>query len=236
MLQEHQKNFIKFLLDTGSLTFGDFVTKSGRKTPYFVNTGVFSTGQQIQELSRYYALHIISKDLHRRANVIFGPAYKGVPLAVSTAITLNSEHGINMHYSFNRKEAKTHGDKGSFVGKKISAGDRIVIVEDVITAGTTLAEIVPVLSSLPEVKIEAMVIAVDRGEKISENSSLSELSELSALQEASLRHQIEIHPIVDIHQICSFVASEKPEVMTPELKQKIVAYMNRYTAEKCSAF
>ncbi|MDD4584101.1 MAG: orotate phosphoribosyltransferase, partial [Eubacteriales bacterium] len=145
----YKKEFIKFMVESGVLTFGNFITKSGRETPYFINTGNYRTGFQMAKLGRFYADCIIENikagSIHHETNSLFGPAYKGIPLSVATAISLARDYDRNLNYCFNRKEAKDHGEGGIIVGHKLQSGDRVLIVEDVITAGTAVRECLPIL-------------------------------------------------------------------------------------------
>lgn len=223
MIQEYQARFVEFLLASRALTFGDFVTKSGRQTPYFVNTGLFNDGAKIGRLGEFYAEHI-KRNFARTPSVVFGPAYKGVPLAVTTAIALQSKHGLNIHYTFDRKELKDHGDKGRLVGYTPVSGDRIVLVEDVITAGTTLREIVPFIRGLGEVELVGAVIAVDRCERGAGN--------LSAVAEAEAEMKVKILPIVTIHQIIDYLSQNKINgfEFSAELRSRIDIYLESYGA------
>ena len=134
----YKEEFIKFMVDSGVLTFGDFTLKSGRKAPYFINCGNYKTGEQLAKLGGFYADCIADNKIP--VETLFGPAYKGIPLAVSAVIALATKYGINVSYCFDRKEAKDHGEGGNMVGAKLSDGDRVVIIEDVITAGDKLFE------------------------------------------------------------------------------------------------
>lgn len=198
-MHQYQTDFIKFLVQTGALTFGEFVTKSGRQTPYFVNSGNFNTGERIARIGEFYAQHLIAQKMFP-LDTLFGPAYKGVPLAVSTASALYSNHSINCGYSFNRKEAKAHGDKGKVVGLQINDGCKIVIVEDVITAGTTLLEIVPQLREMAKVELLGVIVAVDRQERATGTRS--------ALQDIQQSLSLKISPIVTISEILEFLSSQ----------------------------
>jgi len=203
-MKEYKKSFSDFLFNNKAIMFGDFVTKSGRQTPYFINTGCFDSGEKLSLLGEFYALHILSLNL--KPTVIFGPAYKGIPLCVSTSQALY-KMGFNTFFSFNRKEVKDHGDLGLIVGHKIDKQDRIVIVEDVITAGITLKETVSLLRSFGDVNIEGIVIAVDRCEKgEKENSALLEVEKLL---------NVKIFPIVTIKEILDHLSSKiSPQDMT----------------------
>lgn len=222
-LRDYQRHFIDFLVRSGALTFGDFVTKSGRKTPYFVNTGNFNDGSKITQLGKYYAAHIVECGLSS-SSIIFGPAYKGIPLCVTTSAALFSEFKLNIGFSFDRKEVKDHGDGGKVVGQKIKDGDKVLIVEDVITAGTTLREVVPFLNSIAKVQLAGVVIAVDRCEKGS--------GALSAVQEAQESMGVKVFPIVTIHHIVQYLSGANGSglVLDDNLQKRIASYLEAYGA------
>ena len=161
-MENYKREFIKFLEGAGVLKFGDFTAKSGRKIPYFVNAGEIKTGEQIAKLGEFYAACYADKIGNKRT-VLYGPAYKGISIAVSASIAL-SKNGLDVPFFFNRKEAKDHGEGGIFVGYKPTAGEEVVIVEDVITAGTAIRESMENLSSLEGVKVIATFVMVDRKE------------------------------------------------------------------------
>ena len=163
MLTQAKREFIEFMMSADVLRFGNFVTKSGRNTPYFVNTGNYRTGKQLATLGKFYAC-LIHETLGDRFDAMFGPAYKGIPLAAVTAATLSQEFDLDKPYFFNRKEEKDHGEGGSLVGYQPKDGDRIIIIEDVITAGTAVRETVPILQSAAKVTIPDMFISVNRCE------------------------------------------------------------------------
>ena len=163
-MEDYKSEFIDFMIGCGVLTFGDFITKSGRRTPYFINTGNYRTGAQLSRLGSYYA-RCINDVLGEDFDILFGPAYKGIPLAVAASSALYLDFGLDKGYCFNRKEAKDHGEGGSLVGTKPQAGSRVVIIEDVMTAGTSIRETVPLLLSYsPDVVIKHEFISVDRME------------------------------------------------------------------------
>ncbi|NDC37373.1 MAG: orotate phosphoribosyltransferase [Proteobacteria bacterium] len=220
-LSQNQRGFIDFLVRSGVLTFGEFMTKSGRKSPYFINTGKFDDGAKILELGEFYAAHIVERGLSN-ASVIFGPAYKGIPLAVSTSIALKRSHDLTTSFAFDRKEVKAHGDGGRIVGKKIGDGDRIVLVEDVITAGTTMREVIPLLRTLGEIILEGVVIAVDRCERGT--------GSLSAAQETEHTFGVKVYPIVTIHQIVEHLSEENGSglVLSKDLRGQINEYISTY--------
>jgi len=179
-MQLYKTEFIDFMVRAGVLSFGDFVTKSGRKTPFFINTGRYSRGSQLRELGRYYARALVDR-LGHDFDVLFGPAYKGIPLVVATAMALSEEHGKDVGFLFNRKEAKDHGEGGSLVGHELVDGERVVLVEDVTTAGTSVRETLPLLEAAAAVRIAGLVVSVDRMERgTSELNALAELERLLA--------------------------------------------------------
>ncbi len=217
----YQKRFIDFLVHAHVLTFGEFTLKSGRKAPYFINTGNFNDGEKITHLGQLYAAHIVHHAL-TKANTIFGPAYKGIPLCVATATGLFNDHGINVGFTFDRKEAKDHGDGGILVGRKLQKGDRIIIVEDVVTAGTTLNKIVPWVREFAPVEILGVVVAVDRCERGT--------GTLSAVHEIEQNLKVPIFPLVTIHTIVEYLShdNESGFVLNAEMKDKIAAYLKEY--------
>lgn len=174
-MENYKKEFIEFMVRCKVLTFGDFITKSGRRTPFFINTGNYSTGPQLMKLGEYYA-ETLKRNVPEGFDVLFGPAYKGIPLSVATSIALASRFATDIAFCFNRKETKDHGEGGNLVGHKLKNDDRVVIIEDVTTAGTSVRESIPLLRSIADVKISALVVSVDRMEKGKGNqSALSEL-------------------------------------------------------------
>jgi len=163
-MEAYKQEFVEFMVRSQVLTFGDFVTKSGRKTPFFINTGRYKTGGELARLGRFYAQAIVSQ-LGTGYDVLFGPAYKGIPLVVTTAMALAERHGHDVGFCFNRKEAKDHGEGGVLIGRPLRDGDRVVIVEDVTTAGTSIRETVPILRAAAKVEIAGLVVSVDRMER-----------------------------------------------------------------------
>lgn len=176
-MKNYKKEFIEFMIECGVLTFGDFVTKSGRKTPFFVNTGNYKTGKQLKRLGEFYA-EAIKENFDDQYDVLFGPAYKGIPLTVTTSIALADKYDIDVNYCSNRKEMKDHGDKGILLGSNLNDNDRVLIVEDVTTAGTSIYETMPILKSQGDVDVKGLIISVDRMERgQGEKSALSEIRE-----------------------------------------------------------
>ena len=188
----YKEQFIQFMVDCGVLTFGDFTLKSGRKAPYFINTGNYKTGTQLAQLGKYYAACIQEHQI--AVDTLFGPAYKGIPLAVSAAVALADSYQVNVNYCFDRKEVKDHGEGGMFVGKKLEDGEKVVIIEDVMTSGKALAEVYPKLKAAADVNITGMIITVDRMEK-----ALN--SEHSAVQDAYEKYGVPVYSIVTMNDI-----------------------------------
>ena len=173
----YQEEFITFMVRSGVLTFGDFTTKSGRKTPYFINTGNYKTGAQASKLGDYYAA-CIQQNLPQGVDCLFGPAYKGIPITVAAASSLYRDYGRDLPYCFNRKEAKDHGEGGTMVGYQPKAGDRVVIVEDVVTAGTAVRETIELFQHVADVELTALIVSVDRMERgTGEKTTINELRE-----------------------------------------------------------
>ena len=176
-MEQYKKEFIEFMIDCEVLKFGDFVTKSGRKTPFFVNTGFYRTGAQLRRLGEYYA-KAIANMFGTEFDVLFGPAYKGIPLTVAASMALSEHYGADIRYCSNRKEVKDHGDKGILLGSPINDGDKVVIIEDVTTAGTSIHETLPIIKAQGKVDVLGLVVSVDRMERgQGEKSALKEIEE-----------------------------------------------------------
>lgn len=194
-MEAYKKEFIQFLESAGVLKFGDFTAKSGRKIPYFINAGEIKTGEQIGTLGKFYARAYLEK-LGRKEAVLYGPAYKGISIAVSAAVALAGE-GLNVPFFFNRKEAKDHGEGGLFVGYVPHSGQEVVIVEDVITAGTAIRESMATLSTLSDVKVAAVFVMVDRKEKGQ--------SEKGAMAEIEEQFGFPVYSVVDVYDIIEYL-------------------------------
>ncbi len=218
MLTNAKKEFIEFMMSADVLRFGQFTTKSGRLSPYFVNTGNYRTGAQISRLGEFYAA-FIKETCGDRFDAMFGPAYKGIPLATSAAGALARVHGIDKPYFFNRKEAKDHGEGGSLVGYQPKDGDNIIIIEDVITAGTAVRETVPVLKNAANVLLKDMFISVNRCE-------VGKTPGKTAVMEVKDEFGIDVHAIVtakDIHEY----------LQTKEEYQDVLKLMESYMEQYC---
>ena len=174
MTESLDHRFTKFLLEAQALKFGEFTLKSGRKSPYFINAGAFNDGRKIATLGAFYAEKIAAEieagNLPNDIDTIFGPAYKGIPLGVSTAIALTSGHGMEVGYTFDRKEKKDHGDGGMMVGTQLTDGMKVLLVDDVMTAGTAVREVIPKLKAEADVEVVGLVLSVDRMEKTKDSA------------------------------------------------------------------
>ena len=185
--EELTAGFVRLMVDSEVLRFGDFVARSGRRTPYFVDAGRYRSGPQLAQLGRYYAAAIHATFGAGGVDVLFGPAYKGIPLAVATGIALATEYDTEVGVAFDRKEAKDHGEGGTIIGHQPRDGDRIVIVEDVTTAGTSIRATVPLLRGVADVEVVGLVVGVDRRERGSgPASALEELAEEFGLRTVAL--------------------------------------------------
>jgi len=185
-MEQYKKEFIEFMVDCGVLRFGDFTTKSGRKTPFFVNTGFYRTGAQLRKLGEYYAKAI--KDRYSlEFDVLFGPAYKGIPLCVAATMAISEYYQKDIKYCSNRKEIKDHGDTGILLGSPLNDGDRVIIIEDVTTAGTSIGETMPILKAQGNIKVLGLVVSVDRMERgKGSKSALAEIEEIYGIETAAI--------------------------------------------------
>ena len=198
-MEGYKREFIQFLQSAGVLKFGDFTAKSGRKIPYFINAGEIKTGEQIQKLGEFYAKAYFEKIGNKRT-VLYGPAYKGISIAVSAAVAL-AKNGLDVPFFFNRKEIKDHGEGGVFVGYVPKAGEEIVIVEDVITAGTAIRESMAILSSVEGARVAATFVMVDRKEKGK--------TEKSAMAEVGEEFGFPVYSVVDVYDIIEYLEEDE---------------------------
>ncbi len=220
----YKEEFIRFMVRSGVLTFGDFTAKSGRKTPYFVNTGNYKTGAQIAKLGDYYAA-CIQENMPSDIDCLFGPAYKGIPLAVSAAASLYRAYGRDLPYCFNRKEQKDHGEGGTMIGYKPKDGDRVAIIEDVVTAGTAVRETIELFSHVADVRFQALFISVDRMERGTRDCS--------TLDELRQDYGIRVFPIVTVRDIIAFLHNDPVDgkiYIDDEMREKMEAYLRTYGA------
>lgn len=221
-MEQYKKEFIEFMIDCNVLKFGDFVTKSGRNTPFFVNTGFYRTGAQLKKLGVYYAKAIEAK-FGFDFDVLFGPAYKGIPLSVAAAIAISEDYGKDIKYCANRKEVKDHGDTGILLGSPIEDGDKVVIIEDVTTAGTSIQETLPIVKAQGDVDVLGLVVSVDRMERGQGTKS--------ALEEISENYGLETTAIVTMQEVVEHLYNKpyKGKVIIDDtLKASIDAYYEQY--------
>jgi len=219
MALTYKQEFIRFMVNNGVLKFGEFTLKSGRKAPYFINTGNYKTGKQLAKLGQYYAACIHDNGLE--ADTLVGPAYKGIPLSVATAIALYHDYEKEMNYCFDRKEIQDHGEGGLFVGKQLVDGEKVIIIEDVMTSGKALREILPKLEAAANVKVVGMIISVDRQEK-----ALN--SDLSAVAEAKKEFDVDVYSVVTMNDIIA--AIEEGIIDGKEHLADMYKYRNTYGA------
>ncbi|MBO5670465.1 MAG: orotate phosphoribosyltransferase [Clostridia bacterium] len=211
-MEQYKREFIQFLEGAGVLKFGDFTAKSGRKIPYFINAGDIKTGDQIAKLGEFYAKSYLEKVGNKRC-VLFGPAYKGISIAVSASVALSKE-GLDVPFFFDRKEVKDHGEGGMFVGYTPKAGEEVVITEDVITAGTAIRESMGKLSALEGVSVAAVFVMVDRKEKGQ--------TEKSAMAEITDTFGFPVYSVVDVYDIIEYLEEDEKNA---ENVARIKAYL-----------
>lgn len=211
-MKDFQREFIQFSIETDVLRFGEFTLKSGRKSPYFFNAGLFNTGARLAKLGQYYASAIVSAGIE--FDTLFGPAYKGIPLVSSVAIALSEQHGIDKPWVFNRKEAKDHGEGGSLVGAELKG--RVLVIDDVITAGTAIRESLNQITAA-NASLAAVCVSIDRQEKGQQ--------ELSAIQEIQRDHSVKVVTIASLSSIIEYLENESSR---PEEVAMIKAYREQY--------
>ena len=213
-MQDFQKDFLNFVIENEILRFGEFTLKSGRVSPYFFNAGLFNTGEKLSFLAECYAASIVASGTDY--DVLFGPAYKGIPLATATAIALENNHQVNKPYCFNRKEAKAHGEGGSIVGAELSGN--VLIVDDVITAGTAVREAAEIISD-NRAKLNGIAVAMDRQEKGT--------GELSAIQEIEQSYRIKVVSIISLQNIVDYLMASENDKLQTHL-DAVVAYRKEF--------
>lgn len=225
-MEQYKKEFIEFMVDCNVLKFGDFTTKSGRKTPFFVNTGFYRTGAQLKKLGEFYA-KAIHDAYGTDFDILFGPAYKGIPLSVAASISMSELYDVEVGYSCNRKEVKDHGDKGILLGSPIQDGNKVVIIEDVTTAGTSIGETMPIIKEQGDVEVLGLVVSVDRMERgKGEKSALSEIEETYGIKTTA---------IVTMEEVVEHLYNKPYNgtiIINDTLKQAIDAYYETYGVRK----
>ena len=225
-MEAYKQEFIKFMVESDVLKFGSFTLKSGRQSPFFMNAGAYVTGYQLKKLGEYYA-QAIHDNFGDDFDVLFGPAYKGIPLGVSTAIALTSDHGMEVGYTFDRKEKKDHGDGGMMVGTQLTDGMKVLLVDDVMTAGTAVREVIPKLKAEANVEVVGLVLSVDRMEKTKD-------SDTSAVKAVEAEFGFPVFAIANVREI--FEAGQHIETadgtayVTDEIKAAADDYLEQYGA------
>lgn len=225
-MEKYKEDFIDFMLESDVLKFGEFTLKSGRKSPFFMNAGAYITGAQLTRLGEFYA-----QAIHDRYgldfDVLFGPAYKGIPLAVTTVMAIYRLYGKNIRYCCNRKEVKDHGDKGILLGSGLSDGDRVLIIEDVTTSGASMAETVPIIRAQADIDIKGLVVSLNRMEKGRE-------SDASALSEIEKTYGFPTHAIVTMQEVIEYLDGREINgrvLLDDNLKQALKNYYAQYGAK-----
>ena len=224
-MEQYNQEFIEFMVESEVLKFGDFTLKSGRKSPFFMNAGAYVTGGQLRKLGKYYA-----KGIHNAYgddfDVLFGPAYKGIPLSVATVAAFDELYGKEIRYSSNRKEIKDHGDTGILLGSKIKSGDKVVIIEDVTTSGKSIEETYPIIKQMGDVNVVGMMVSLDRGEKGK--------GEISALNEVASTYGFPTGAIVTMKEVIEYLYNREvmgKVVIDDEIKARIDEYYAQYGAK-----
>ena len=224
-MEQYKKEFIEFMVDSNVLKFGEFTLKSGRKSPFFMNAGAYVTGSQLMKLGEYYA-KAIHDTYGLDFDVLFGPAYKGIPLTVATTIAISKLYGKDIRYCSNRKEVKDHGDTGILLGSKLKDGDKVVIIEDVTTSGKSIEETFPILKAQADVEVIGLMVSLNRMEvgKGGEKSALDEIKEL---------YGIEANAIVSMAEVTEHLYNKEcggRVVIDDRIKSAIDAYYEQYGA------
>jgi orotate phosphoribosyltransferase len=226
LMETYKQQFIEFMVRSNVLTFGDFTTRSGRRTPFFIDTGNYRTGPQIRTLGEFYAAAMV-KHLGNSFDVLYGPAYKGIPLVVAAASALAGLYHRDVPFCFNRKEAKDHGEGGIFIGHKPGTGDRILIVEDVVTAGTSVRENIALLRKTAAVSIAGLIVSVNRMERgTGDRSALAELAD---------EFGIAAFAIVTLDEVIAHLRGRTIDgavVLNDAMQEKIFNYRRQYGASQ----
>ncbi len=221
-MEDYKKQFIEFMVDSQVLKFGDFTLKSGRKSPFFMNAGAYVTGAQLRRLGEYYA-RAIHDHYGLDFDVLFGPAYKGIPLSVATTMAISELYGKEIRYCSNRKEVKDHGDTGILLGSKLKDGDRVVIIEDVTTSGKSIEETFPIIKAQADVEIKGLIVSLNRMERGLE-------SEKSALKEIQEKYGFETNAIVTMEEVVECLYN-KPYQGTVLIDDALKASIDEYYAQ-----
>ncbi|MBQ9840825.1 MAG: orotate phosphoribosyltransferase [Erysipelotrichaceae bacterium] len=222
-MEQYKQEFIEFMVDSQVLKFGDFTLKSGRKSPFFMNAGAYVTGTQLRKLGEYYA-KAIHDNYGLDFDVIFGPAYKGIPLCVATTMAISELYGKDVRYCSNRKEVKDHGDTGILLGSKLKDGDRVIIIEDVTTSGKSIEETFPILKAQADVEVKGLIVSLNRNEKGKQDdkTALDEIKEVYGFNTAA---------IVSMPEVVEHLYNKEYKgqvVINDEIKERLDAYYEQY--------
>ncbi len=223
-MEQYKKEFIEFMVESDVLKFGDFTLKSGRKSPFFMNAGAYVYGWQLEKLGEYYA-KAIHETYGDDFDVLFGPAYKGIPLSVATVIAYSKLYGKEIRYCSNRKEEKDHGDAGILLGSKLKDGDRVVIIEDVTTSGKSIEETFPIITSVADVKVKGLMVSLNREERgKGDKCALDEIKDLYGFETSAIVSMSEVREYLTNKEVKGKV------VINDEIAKAIDAYYNEYGA------
>lgn len=222
-MEQYKKEFIDFMVESDVLKFGEFTLKSGRKSPFFMNAGAYVTGEQLTKLGEYYA-KAIEQNFGLDFDVLFGPAYKGIPLAVVTSMAIYKLYGKEVKYCANRKEVKDHGDTGILLGSDLKDGDRVVMIEDVTTSGKSIDETFPILKAQADVEIKGLMVSLNRNE-------YGKSKDRTAIQEVSEKYGFPVGAIVSMPEVVEYLSEGrdgKEPVISDEIRERLEEYYREY--------
>ena len=225
-MEQYKQEFIEFMVDSQVLKFGEFTLKSGRKSPFFMNAGAYVTGTQLRKLGEYYA-KAIHDNYGLDFDVLFGPAYKGIPLSVATTMAISELYGKDIRYCSNRNEVKDHGDTGILLGSKLKDGDKVVIIEDVTTSGKSIEETFPILKEQADVEIKGLMVSLNRME-------IGKGGVKSALDEIQEKYGFPAHAIVTMEEVVERLYNQECQgkiVIDDSIKAAIDSYYEQYGAK-----
>ena len=225
-MEQYKQDFIEFMVNSNALKFGDFTLKSGRKSPYFMNAGAYTTGEQLKKLGEFYA-HAINDTFGLDFDVVFGPAYKGIPLSVVTAIAIHDLYGKEVRYCSNRKEVKDHGDTGILLGSNLKDGDRVLIVEDVTTSGKSIEETYPIVKAAADVEVIGLEVSLNRCE-VGKDTTETALTQVANL------YNMKTSAIVTIHEVADYLHNREINgevLIDDDTFARMQAYLDEYGAK-----
>lgn len=225
-MEQYKQDFIEFMVNSNALKFGDFTLKSGRKSPYFMNAGAYTTGEQLKKLGEFYA-HAINDTFGLDFDVVFGPAYKGIPLSVVTSIAIHDLYGKEVRYCSNRKEVKDHGDTGILLGSDLKDGDRVLIVEDVTTSGKSIEETYPIVKAAADVEVFGLEVSLNRCE-VGKDTTETALTQVANL------YNMKTSAIVTIHEVADYLHNREINgevLIDDDTFARMQAYLDEYGAK-----